>query len=64
MSEDKVHDLFLASCRLAIGCTEVKGTNTIERLKATLDSYAKVIKQSEDERPSANDDKFDEKVLT
>ena len=41
MSEDKVHDLFPASCRLAIGSTDVKGTNTIEQWKATLDRYAK-----------------------
>jgi len=41
LSEDKVHDLFPASCRLAIGSTDVKGTNTIEQWKATLDRYAK-----------------------
>jgi len=41
MSEDKVHDLFSASCRLAIGSTDVKGTNTIEQWKTTLDRYAK-----------------------
>ncbi len=39
MSEDKVHDLFPASCRLA--STDVKGMNTIEQWKATLDRYAK-----------------------
>ena len=85
MSEDKVHDLFPASCRLAIGSTDVKGTNTIEQWKATLDRYAKssfglyakviqamkideefvtYYKPSADERASANEDKFAEKILT
>jgi hypothetical protein len=41
MSEDKVHDLFPASCRLAIGSTDVKGTNTIEQWKATLEKTLK-----------------------
>jgi hypothetical protein len=85
MSEDNVHDLFPASCRLAIGSTDVKGTNTIEQWKATLDRYAKssfglyakviqdmkidedfvtYYKPSEEERASANEDKFAEKILT
>ena len=85
MSEDKVHELFPASCRLVIGSTDVKGTNTVEQWKATLDRYAKTsfglytkviqemkidkefityYKPSEDERASANDDKFAEKDLT
>jgi len=35
MSENKVHDLFPASCRLTIGSTEVKGANTIEWTEGT-----------------------------
>lgn len=41
MSEDKIHDLFPVSFRLAIGSIDVKGTSTIEQWKATLDRYAK-----------------------
>ena len=55
MSEDKVHDLFPASCRLAIGSTDIKGTNTIEQWKVD-EEFVTYYKPSEDERASANED--------
>ena len=85
MSLEKVHDLFPASGRLAIGSTDVKGTNTIELWKEALARYAKTsfgryasviqdlkintefveyYQPSAEERASANEDKFAEKVLT
>ena len=41
MSEDKSKDMFPASARLAIGGTDLKGTNTIEMYKESLIRYGK-----------------------
>ena len=41
MSEDKSKDMFPASARIAIGGSDLKGTNTIEMYKESLVRYGK-----------------------
>ena len=41
MSEDKSREIFPASARIAIGGTDLKGTNTIEMYKESLIRYGK-----------------------
>ena len=36
MSEDKIRELFPSSARLAIGGTDIKGTNTVEQYQNAL----------------------------
>ena len=41
MSEDKIRELFPSSARLAIGGTDIKGTNTVEQYRNALLRYGK-----------------------
>ena len=75
MSDNSLRELFPSTERIAIGCSDPRGTNTIERYQSALIRYGKQsfgiywedfvtpYKPSEADKLAARDDKFIENDL-